>query len=132
MDFAALVRNGVAVANTLTETVQATCQLEQWTGQDGKGKATYATAVPFNAVVDYTRKQRFLDGRQVNVVATLTVLTPVAPNGGAGRREPVDPRDRVTLPDGTRAPILGTPGAVLDPAGGRPFIHEIQLGEPGS
>lgn len=130
MDVAALIRNGVATANSLLATAQGTCTLAAWTGQDGKGKATYATAVPFQAVVDYTRRQRWLDGRQVNVVATLTVLAPIAANGATGRREPVDTRDRIVLPDGTTGPILTTPNAVLDPAQGRPFIHEILIGEP--
>lgn len=133
MALADILRNGVALANTLTESVQGTCRLEAWIAQDGKGKSTYASSVNFKAVVDYTRKQRWsADGRTIVGVATLTVLTPVTPNGAAGRREPIDPRDRITLPDGMKVVILETPGAVLDPPAGRPFIHEIFVGEPNS
>jgi hypothetical protein len=89
--------------------------------------------VTLNAVVDLTRKQRTLtSGRVITVIATLTIVGDVTPNGTTGRKEPIDPRDRITLPDGTTGPIIDAPGAVVDPGTGRGFIHEIMLGEVGT
>jgi hypothetical protein len=128
-----ILQSGIAVADALTKGVQAQVTLEQWTGQDEYGNETYATAITIEAVVDYKHKQKTLaTGRVVNVVATLTVVGDIAPNSATGRRNPVDPRDKITLPDGTTGPILDAPNAVLDPSTGRGLIHEIMLGEVGS
>lgn len=120
---------GIAVANALTQGVQCDCTLEAWISEDGEGVVTYASPVTLRAVVDLTRKSRVVDGQLVTVVATLTVVGDVAPNGASGRYEPIDPRDRITLPDGRTGPILNASDAVLDPVLGRPFINGIYLGE---
>ena len=59
--------------------------------------------------------------------AKVTILQPITANGTSGRTEPVDPRDKVTLPDGTVGPILDVAGLV-NPDTGYPYMFEIWLG----
>lgn len=126
---AEILRSGVAIANTLTAGVQSNIIHEAWIDQDVHGIAAFAAPVTLKAVIDLTRKKKKLaDGRVITVVATLTIVGDVAPNGAANRYEPIDPRDVITLPDGTTGPIvLEGPRSVMDPTTGRGFIHEIMI-----
>lgn len=125
-----VLRKGIATAHKLTLPLQSTVQWEAWTGQDGMGAAMFAAPVALKAVLDTTRKQRHVGGRLVTVVASLTFLQPIPANDAAGRLGPIDVRDRITLPDGSTAPILSGPSAVWDDAQSQPFINEVYLGEP--
>lgn len=131
MDFAGIVRNGIALADSLLKDGEVSVTWEAWISQDVKGKPTYASPVTLRGILDATRRQRYIDGRVVTVVATLTILDPVTPNGTAGRHEPIDVRDRIILPDGTSGPIMSAPSAVWDSVMNRPFLNEILIGEPG-
>lgn len=127
---AEIIRAGVAIANTLTAGVQQNITWEPWIAEAGDGAVTYGSPVTLRAVVDLTRKQKMtITGALVTVIATLTIVGDVTPNGATGRSEPIDPRDKITLPDGTTGPIIGVPNAVVDPGTGRGFIHEVTLGE---
>ena len=127
-----IIDGAIAIADSVTKDlgVQPTITHQAWTGQNGFGTDTFAAGVARRAVVDLTRKQRpTATGKLVTIVATVTILETVAPNGAAGRREPIDPRDIITLPDGTTAPILDVPDAVVDPVTNRPFFNTVVLGE---
>jgi hypothetical protein len=127
-----ILRSGVKLADKLTAGAQAPIVIEPWQSQNGDGTITYGTGVSYQAVIDTTRKQlRTGSGELLIVTATLTIVGDVLPAAGgpyAGRIEPIDPRDRVTLPDGKTAPILSVPNSVVDPGTDRGLIHEILLG----
>jgi len=128
MGFDDLVRNGIALANTLTSTLQVLVTHEAWTGQDGYGKPTFAAAISRTAIVEH--KQRWIRNRDATIMAVLpsvTFLGPIADNGAANRAEPIDPRDRITLPDGTTGPIQDVK-FIMDPATNRPYMYEVALG----
>lgn len=136
MGLADILRGGIAIADNATKDVQGAVTWRAWTGQNWKGEDTYADPVSIRAVIDQTRKRRYSAGGQmITVVASLTILETVPPNGTVTvppRQEPIDTRDMITLPDGTTGPIIQGPGAVYDPGAGGPFLNEIQLGEPNS
>lgn len=125
---AEIIRSAVKTANTLTKGVQSTVRLEQFKSQAGDGAKIYASAVTVRAVVDRKRYQRFIGGRVVTVIAKLTILDTVPSQGTVGRQEPIDPRDKITLPDGVTGPIVSV-GAVDDPGTGKGFIQSVTLGE---
>lgn len=136
MGLGALVRNAVATANSLTggtDGLQAEITHEPWTGLDGYGKPSYGSAVTRTAVVELVSQHARpaavrLDSGEVLVVrATVTILSPITANAASGRKGPVDPRDRITLPDGTTGPIL-TINAPVDPATAAPYFYEIGIG----
>lgn len=123
--------SGIAIADTLTKGVQVAITHEAFIGQSVSGKPTYDTGVSLMAVEDLTSKVEFRGGQLVTIGATLTIVGDVASNGAVTsppRREPIDPRDRITLSDGSSGPILEAPGAVIDPVTNRGFIHTIKLG----
>lgn len=134
----ATVRSVVKVAYGVTKSLQETVQHYAWTSQDGFGAPNnpatpegYAAAVPLKAIVVQKLQLKHMgDGRQVAVKATLTFLQVIAPNGAAGRDEPIDPRDKLVLADGTTGPILRAEG-MRDPGKGRPFLLEVWLGMTG-
>lgn len=128
-DYSALLRTGVALASDLTRSLQATVTIAAWNGQDLRGKNTHATAVPYAALVEMTRKQKYTStGKLVMTLAVITILDPVADTMATGRMNPIDPRDIVTLPDGQTQPIVDIKSFV-DAGLNRPFYNEITLGE---
>jgi hypothetical protein len=128
-----IVRNAVATANSVTRTLQTTVTHRAWTGQDGYGKPTFASPVTRSAVVELTQALskpvlvRTSTGQEKAARAKVLFLTPIAANGASGRTEPIDPRDEITLPDGTTGPILSIEGTV-DPDTSRPFAAEVWIG----
>lgn len=128
MGLADIVRSGVAVANTLTAGLQVTVSHYAWTGHDVYGAPTFAAAVSRSALVDMTRKlRRMPDGQESVAHAVITIVGPITANGGSNRQEPIDPRDKFTLPDGSTGPILDIKG-LLDPSTNKPFMYEVVIG----
>lgn len=119
MAFDDLVRNLVAVADTLTAPLQATVAWSAFTGQDHGGNPTYATAVNVQCVIEQKLEQRTLaDGRIVSTRAKLTFP----------RSFNVDARDKLVLPDGSSSPIVDLQGVTDPDAAGLPYAQEVYLG----
>lgn len=126
--FADLVAQGVALADSLTATLQANCTYEAWLGVDRFGKESYAAGVSMPTLIE--RKQDLVvdyEGEEVLSLATISILRPITNNGAAGRQEPIDPRDRFTLPDGTTGRIL-TVESFVSPTSGAGYFHVVKLG----
>lgn len=103
-----------------------------WIGDNGKGKDEYAAPVARPAIIDVTKRGRatMYGGRLVMTYASLTFLSPIedtTPSTGKVREQPIDPRDKLVLPDGGTAPIVQA-GGPFDSGTGRPFIQEVVLG----
>lgn len=127
--FDGLVRGAVALANNLTGSLQSSVSHEAWTGQDAFGEATYAAPVTRQAIVEQ-RIAQFRSqpsGEMVTTTAKVTFLKPITPNGAAGRNEPVDSRDRITLQDGATGPLVNISN-FIDPTTGRGYLTEVWLG----
>lgn len=117
-----IIVGGIAIADQLTLGVQSTVQWEAFLSETGNGDETFDTPKPLTCVLDQTRKQAPTpSGRLITVIATLTF-----PRGGLN----INPRDRITLPDGTTGPlIMEAPNAVFDPVTGRGFVTEVKIAE---
>lgn len=123
-----IIRKGVATAKSVTASLQADVTIEAWTGNDGVGGSTFASAVTLPALVE--RKQRMVrnsSGEQVLSTHSVLFIGPVTDNGADGRQEPIDPRDRITLPDGTTGKIVGVE-TVVDPATGAGYYQQVWMG----
>lgn len=124
-----IIRNAVKKIDTVTKSAQTTVVISRWIGQSYDGTASYAAPVSYKAVVNYKQEQRQSPNGQSRVSkAHVIILSPMDPLGVANRSEPLDERDLVTLPNMSTGPILETAG-VVDPATGRPYMHEIWLGD---
>ena len=113
----------VAIADGLTKGfgLQATVTYEAYTGQTGSGKRSYGQPIVRQAI--YTRTQKNVttfSGTLGVSTAQLVFLDPTV----------VNEFDRITLPDGTIQPIIGTGAFVDDTQAG--ILTEIYLGSPAS
>ena len=129
----ALVRSVVASADKLVEDagLMETITLERWAGQDDTTKPTYALALRIKCVVERkSRLMRTRGGEEVLARATVSVLKPIKRLYPAvtGRTEPIDPRDQITLADGTTGPILDIDAGLTDPVTGRGYVQVVYLG----
>ena len=131
-DYAKLLRQGVKTANKLTESLQPQVTLRQWIGQDLFGKVSLASAKTFKAIVVQEPKlHKTSMGQYVQVQAYVAFLQPIPPNNVAGRVNPIDPRDQITLPDGTTGPIVDVKGFV-DAGTNKPMFSEVWIGSGNS
>lgn len=128
MSLAGTVRSAVATADKVVKSLEEEVVHVAWIGQDHFGKEKYAAPVSRKALVEQGIKDRRLgDGRIVTTRAKLTFLEIVEPNGANGRVGAIDPRDKISLADGTSGPILDI-GGLRDPEMLRPYLYEVLLG----
>jgi len=99
----------VAFADLFADVLVDTVTVEPWAGQNPNGGATYGSPVSLRCrVVRGSRMFRDQQGQMVLSIATLY----------AGADEVrIGPKDRVTLPDGSQPPILGSPSIYPDESG---------------
>ncbi len=128
MAFNKLIAKGVKLARDITSSLQADVTHEPWIASGNNGQPLFGTAVTRKAIVGYDRRLiRNVQGEQVMQSASVLFLDLIASNGATGRREPVDPRDQITLPDGHTGPIVNIKGPV-NPDTDAPYLLEIALG----
>lgn len=109
------------------EATGSTITHEAWNGSDGYGQPTYATGVSLPAVfVEKAESVRNRAGEEVVARGYLQILQAVAAEGTAGRDEPIDPRDRITLPDSEIAKIAAVEG-IVDPSTGLHYAPKVWL-----
>lgn len=125
---AEILESSIKIADGLTKGAQDKVIHRAWIGQDVFGEVTYASPITRDAVVDRTNKSIVKEGQFINISATIIFVGDILPNGAAGRREPIDPRDELTLSDGFTGPIIDAPGAVINPKTKRGFIQRVMLG----
>jgi len=123
-----LVRSAVSIANSVTSSLQANVSHFAWTGFGTYGEPTFATAIVRPAIVDYKQRLRkTADGQEIMQQASVMFVGPITANGSTDRREPVDPRDKIVLPNSYTGPILNVEG-VVDPSTNAPYAIEVILG----
>lgn len=111
-----------------TASLQDTIEFYAWKGAGNYGESEYDDAVLMQAVVEEKQVlRRMTDGTEIAQKASVTIPRPIPPNGATGRREPVDPRDKIVLPNGFTGPILFVNGEI-DPTTHAPYSYEIVLG----
>lgn len=122
MGLADIVRSGVAIADSLTATLQVTVNHYVFSeaSVDGYGKITWASPHGRKAIVEAKRRLvRTPDGH--DVLSSHVVTLP--------RQVDVDPRDKITFADGTTGPILAVEG--VQDAGysnGKRYLTQVWLG----
>jgi hypothetical protein len=131
MGLSSLVRAGVALAHSITNAsggLQGDVVHHAWTANAAGGAPTWGTSTTRRALIEKEEQLlRLPGGKEVLQRAKVTFLHPITANGAANRHEPIDPRDKIVLPDGTTGPILLIKGLV-DPTTGYPYLFEVSLG----
>jgi hypothetical protein len=118
---------GVAVADTVTKSLQSTVRYQRYGGEDAYGEKILGSVISMKAIVDWKQKQvRTMAGILTVSRAAVTFLdinALVAATNGDG----INDEDIITLPDGTTGPILDMAG-FIDPGTGIPIATEVYLG----
>ena len=122
-----IVRSAVATAESVTSSLLATVSIAAWIGDDGYDAPLFAQPIVHKAIVEQKAMSiRAINGEQVMTRVQITFLHPIAPNGASGRVEPIDPRDRIVLPDGSTGGIVLTQGMV-NPATSGPYLLQVSI-----
>lgn len=123
-----ILRKGIKTADKLTKSAQAEITYRAWESETNFGVITYGTAKKYRVILDLKNfEMKDPAGRELLVVAYIAFIYPVTPNGATGRVEPIDERDEITLPDGSKPKIVVVSGFV-DSGTGNPYFHEVWLG----
>lgn len=123
-----IIRNGVATANRLTASLQPVVSHSAWLRGDGVGGSVYAAPISRQALVERKHKiMRDAQGQEIAVSHLISFLYPIAANGAAGRTEPVDPRDKIVLADGTTGDVVAVEG-FDDPDTDKSYFLQVWLG----
>lgn len=127
--FADVLANGIALANTLTGSLQCVVQHYMWQGQNGFNANDYAAPVGRNAILQRTQKAT-KDSAGNDVIAThiITILELFEGPAIAGRDNPIDVRDRFIAPDGSTGAILSV-DTVVNPVTGKGYYQMVTLGK---
>jgi hypothetical protein len=127
---AAWLVEAVEAVNEATQDLglQVDVSHEAWIGQDVYGAPRFADPVALQALVqEGTNQVRLRTGDTITTRACISFLAAITPHGAAHRREPIDPRDRVTLPSGLTGPVVDNPGSIINPDTARPHISVFWL-----
>jgi hypothetical protein len=128
MGLSNIIRSGVAIANSLTTDLQVPVQHYAWIGDDDFNKPIFANPVTRYALVEMKERMlHFQTGEDFLAKCTVTFLVPIAPNGASGRREPIDNRDKIVLPNGFTGPIRDVLG-LANNFSDSPYVVEVILG----
>lgn len=128
MPFAKIVRDGVALANTLTASLQDSVTYEPWIASDGFGQHVYGSPQQIPAIIERQSKMIIdLAGQEIRAEHVINILRPIPANGAAGRDEPIDARDRFTLADGSTG-IIAAVETLVDPAISAGYYHIVSIG----
>lgn len=128
---AAAVESAVAAWKDATSSFQGIVTHEPWIGQDPLGEDSYDDPVPRRALIVRDPVIRgTAAGQELSLLAVVTFLETIPPHGADGRiDEPIDPRDRITLPDGRTGPIVSIRGfAPMWSEAASPFATRVGLG----
>jgi hypothetical protein len=150
MGLADIIASGIAIANDLTEKgeIQANVTFDPIIAQTGDGDPVYYTdtyggdpeSIP--AIVEHGVDDILTQHKEViPVQAKITFLRPITSTAvakpwvpfatGFSRKEPLDPRDRIILPDGLTGPIVKVRG-MTSGATDAPFMFEVWIGRRGT
>jgi hypothetical protein len=123
--------NGVKIISKVTDDAKDEVTLKPWIGDDTKGNVFYASSMTLRALVSKKHQAQFSAmGGMVQVVARVQFVDSVpstTPNAGEERVNPIDPRDIITLSDGTTAPIIAD-GGFVDRVTSQPYAIKVTLG----
>jgi hypothetical protein len=125
-----LISRQLEVVRVYTEDLQADVQIEAWVGEPesfgGPERFDVPIIVPAFCQEGEQHHKRS-DGQVITTKARLVLLKEVPPNGALLRREPIDPRDRITLPSGATGHLAELPGVQTNPFTGQSFNRVVWI-----
>jgi len=125
-----VIRDAIALAATITTDIQEPVEHWPWVGLDADERPKYADApVVLGAFVE--REPGVINmpsGEVIEYSHHIAFMGPVAAHGADGRKEPIDPRDKFVLADGTSSPVVRVKPALWDVTTHAGYAFEVWLG----
>lgn len=124
-----IVRSGIATIDGITKSLQVAVTHAAWISDEaGYGAPKFDAPITRRCLIEPKNTMKVTkDGREIVQRFQLTLIAPVSPNGAVGRTEPIDPRDALTLPDGSTGIIMNVSG-LTDPKTNRAYMWEVAIG----
>lgn len=123
-----VIRNGVAIADSVTKPLQEMVSLEHISGPaSGSGDQGYNAPVSLPAIVDWKQRHLRTANGELSVSRASVLFLDIDALSAATNDEGIADNDKITLADGTTGPILDM-GGFIDAGTGRPFATEVFLG----
>lgn len=131
-----VVRNAIGIADNLTAALQVTVKHYAWISTNVKGEHQYDPEYRNRKCLSQKKRARtrFESTSEIRQVTILTFLRAIAEHGSPGREEPIDPRDKIILPDGSTGPISDVSrkselqGGLDDPTTNQPYMYQVTIG----
>jgi len=131
-----ILTNALSIADKVTKSLkfQATITFRRYLSSTGSGAESYGATLSLYAVVEYKQRQvRTSSGELALSTATLTLIdlpaviaaTPAVTGGGKAGW--IHTKDLITLPNGSKTPILNV-GGFVDGGSGQLIPTEVYLG----
>jgi len=127
VDIPKILRNGIATARKITLSAHVTVTHKAWVGQTYDGTPTYVS-VDRLALVE--RKQTLVktangtEDTSNTYIGIIEQITPITPNAGYTRTNPVDLQDHFIIPDGTEVTVMAVDG-FFDGGTGVPLYSQV-------
>lgn len=122
-----VLRAGVAIADSQTQSLQAIVQYSKCTGYDEYGEPAYDAPISLPAIVDWRQHQVRTQAGILSVSRASVLFLDIKELMAATNGEGIDDMDKIVLPDGTTGPILDMAG-FIDAGTGLPMTTEVFLG----
>src|SRR5688572_2046525 len=127
-----IIAKGVATINTITKDLQGSVSHYPWIAQNAFGstqhQSPFGQPITRTAIIEQQGRWRQMpNGNMVFTYAHLIFLEPFEHINAPNRKNPIDPRDRLILPDGTTGPIVDVDG-LYNPGTNSPYFCEVWLG----
>jgi hypothetical protein len=122
----------VGIANKVTKDLQGAISHYPWIAQNAFGsvqsQSPFGQPIIRNGIIQQQgRWRQIANGNMVFTYAHIVFLEPFAHIEAPNRKNPIDPRDRLVLPDGTTGPIVDIDG-LFNPGTKSPYFCEVWLG----
>lgn len=132
MSLATAIRDAVGLAAQEVDEVLEEVQWFPWVEDDANdnGRPVYADAPILlrGAVEREPGVINLSSGEVIEYSHHIAFMGPVAAQGATGRKEPIDPRDKFVLADGTTSPTARVKPALFDSTTLAGFAFEVWLG----
>lgn len=128
MSLASIIRSGIAIADKTVISLQDTITIAPWIGIGIYGEPKYGAPISMKAIIEEKEVLRRLsNGQEIIQKAQVTIPRSIANTTAEGRRNPIDPRDKIVFSSGFTGPILNVEG-IIDPSTHNPYMLVVILG----
>jgi hypothetical protein len=131
MGLSSIIASAVEAVRSSTEGLTVEVRLRRWIGLPltfgGPEQFDEDVLIVPGFVQEGEVHHKRSDGQVITTKARIVFLEDVPDHGAPGRKEPIDPRDEVTLPSDLTGHLAELPGVMVNPTTGRPYTRVVWI-----